>query len=303
MGTSGDTIEVLHVDDDTAFTALTPTFLTRESAQFSVTTACSPTEGMAHLQNEHVDCVVSDYDMPETNGIEFLEQVREDFPDLPFILFTGKGSETVASEAISAGVTDYLEKSSGSHQYTVLANRIENAVDAYRSKQRLERLERVRQTVREVNRALVREERRDRLEWSICYQLHSSDAYAFVWLTRYDDGVLTPHASHGVDAPSLTSIRLADACERTRTAVTTPRIVVDQDPDLPPELTREPDVAYNECAVVPVMYNDTTYGTLHLYSQPGTVISENEELVLIEIADDIGYGIHNLDLRAEVADY
>jgi PAS domain S-box-containing protein len=71
--------------------------------------------------------------MPGENGIEFLEAVREEYPDLPFILYTGKGSEEVASDAISSGVTDYLQKGSGTDQYTVLANRITNAVEAYRT--------------------------------------------------------------------------------------------------------------------------------------------------------------------------
>jgi hypothetical protein len=46
------------------------------------------------------------------------------------VLFTGKGSETVASEAISAGVTDYLQKGTGTDQFVILANRIENAVES-----------------------------------------------------------------------------------------------------------------------------------------------------------------------------
>ncbi len=61
--------------------------------------------------------------MPGQDGIEFLESVRAIDEKLPFILFTGKGSEEVASEAISAGVTDYLQKHQGTDQYTMLANR------------------------------------------------------------------------------------------------------------------------------------------------------------------------------------
>jgi len=57
---------------------------------------------MEILANQGVDCIVSDYDMPRTNGIEFLEAVRDQHPELPFILYTGKGSEEVAGEAISA---------------------------------------------------------------------------------------------------------------------------------------------------------------------------------------------------------
>lgn len=66
--------------------------------------------------------------MPGQNGIEFLETDREEYPNLPFILYTGKGSEEVASDAISAGATDYLQKGSGTDQYQLLANRTPNAV-------------------------------------------------------------------------------------------------------------------------------------------------------------------------------
>lgn len=126
-------IRVLHVEDNPEFAELTASFLEREHDQLTVDTATSASEGLDEV-TEEVDCIVSDYDMPRTNGLSFLEAVREEYPDLPFILFTGKGSEEIASDAISAGVTDYLQKGGGTDQYTVLANRIENAVDAYRSK-------------------------------------------------------------------------------------------------------------------------------------------------------------------------
>ncbi len=127
---AASTIRVLHVDDDGDFAELTATFLEREDDRLTVQTATSAAAGLERLE-EDVDGVVSDYDMPGDNGIEFLEAVRERYPDLPFILFTGKGSETVASDAISAGVTDYLQKETGSDQYALLANRLLNAVEHY----------------------------------------------------------------------------------------------------------------------------------------------------------------------------
>ncbi|WP_276275956.1 PAS domain-containing response regulator [Haloarcula regularis] len=98
-------------------------------------------EGLDRLERDSVDCVVSDYDMPGTDGLEFLELVRDEYPEMPFILYTGKGSETIASEAISAGVTDYLQKGRGVDQYTVLANRITNAVERRRSLAALQKSE------------------------------------------------------------------------------------------------------------------------------------------------------------------
>lgn len=128
-------IRVLHVDDEPDFAELAATFIERLDDQLNVETTTNPSDALDRIRAEDVDCVVSDYDMPRQTGIEFLEAVREEFPDLPFILYTGKGSEEVASDAISAGVTDYLQKESGTDQYVVLANRIVNAVSATRNAQ------------------------------------------------------------------------------------------------------------------------------------------------------------------------
>ena len=134
-------IRVLHVDDDPDFAELTSDLLVKEDDRFSVDTALDAEEGLEKLEVDDFDCVVSDYEMPGKDGIEFLREVRETFPDLPFILFTGKGSEEVAAEAISAGVSDYLEKNGSLSVYSILANRVDNLVDQYRSRQAAETLE------------------------------------------------------------------------------------------------------------------------------------------------------------------
>jgi PAS domain S-box-containing protein len=126
-------VDVLLVDDDADLAALAATFLEREDDSLRVRTACDADAALERLEGADIDCVVSDFDMPGRNGIEFLEVVRARWPDLPFILFTGKGSEEVASDAISAGVTDYLQKETGRDQYAVLANRIGNVVEQRRA--------------------------------------------------------------------------------------------------------------------------------------------------------------------------
>ena len=126
------------MDDEPGFSELTAEFLERKDDRFVVETATDAAEGRDRLAAAEFDCVVSDYEMPGTDGIGFLSAVRESHPDLPFILFTGKGSEDIASDAISAGVTDYLRKGSGTDQYELLANRITNAVRQVRAERRLE---------------------------------------------------------------------------------------------------------------------------------------------------------------------
>lgn len=134
----GDGIHVLHVDDEPDFAEMTAEFLERDDDRVTVETAYSGADGLDRLTSA-VDCVISDYEMPGMSGLEFLEVVREEQPDLPFILFTGKGSEEVAGEALTLGATDYLQKGVGTDQYELLANRVERSVGQFRAERELER--------------------------------------------------------------------------------------------------------------------------------------------------------------------
>ena len=137
-------IRVLHVDDDPDLAALTEEALEDIHDGLEIETVHSPTAALDRIENGGYHCIVSDYEMPDLTGIDLLEQVREVHPDLPFILFTGKGSEEVAADALKAGATDYLQKEGGSSQFQVLANRIDNAVERYLAKQETVRSERHR---------------------------------------------------------------------------------------------------------------------------------------------------------------
>jgi PAS domain S-box-containing protein len=138
---TGAPVEVLHVEDDESFARVARKFLERADESISLTSVTNPEVVLDRLAAGEFECVLSDYDMPEMSGIDLLSAVREEYPDLPFILFTGKGSEEVASDAFSAGATDYFQKSTDSNEYELLAERIHAAVEKYRTERRLERSE------------------------------------------------------------------------------------------------------------------------------------------------------------------
>jgi PAS domain S-box-containing protein len=146
---ASEAIRILHVDDDIDFAEMATAFVEREDDRFETETAGSASDGLTRLANSTFDCVISDYDMPRQNGIEFLETVREEYPELPFILHTGKGSEEVASDAISAGATDYLQKESGTDHFSVLANRVKTVVERTRAERQRQQLTEAIETARE----------------------------------------------------------------------------------------------------------------------------------------------------------
>jgi len=87
-------VSILYVDDEEILLDLAQKFLERLDT-FAVKKASSATEALTFLTSSSFDVIVSDYQMPDTDGIEFLKQVRKHYPELPFILFTGRGREEV----------------------------------------------------------------------------------------------------------------------------------------------------------------------------------------------------------------
>lgn len=129
-------ITVLHVDDEPGFVDLTAAFLGQCNSEITVIEEHSGPNALDRFQTTEINCIISDYEMPEMDGIQLLEAVRTEDSAIPFILFTGKGSEEIAAEAISAGVTDYLQKGD-TEVYSLLANRVSNAVALHRAEQRV----------------------------------------------------------------------------------------------------------------------------------------------------------------------
>ncbi|QIO25106.1 PAS domain-containing protein [Haloarcula sp. JP-L23] len=131
-------ISVLLIDDDEDLIELSADFLEHELEQADMTTVMDPTTGLTEAIEGAYDCIVCDYDMPTLNGLEVLNEIRSEGIDIPFILFTGKGSEEIASKAISAGVDEYLQKG-GPEEYPVLANKIENLIEKHRAEEQVQR--------------------------------------------------------------------------------------------------------------------------------------------------------------------
>ena len=93
------------------------------------------------------DAIVSDFQMPEMNGITLLREIRST-SDIPFILFTGKGREEVVIDAINTGADSYLQKGGDpTTQFAELGHKILQATSRHQAELALHRrLDLIRQT-------------------------------------------------------------------------------------------------------------------------------------------------------------
>ena len=107
-------IRVLHVDDEPTDLEITRIFLRRDkNDDFEIVGVLSAKEALKKLKEERFDVIVSDYKMPGMSGLELLEELRSNGNAVPFILFTGKGGEEIAKEAVNKGADRYITKDGG----------------------------------------------------------------------------------------------------------------------------------------------------------------------------------------------
>ncbi|RJT02549.1 PAS domain S-box protein [Halococcus sp. IIIV-5B] len=302
-----DEISVLWVDDERSVADLGAAHLDRLLDGVDVTTETSASAALERFERAPgaVDCIVSDYTMPGMDGLEFLAAVRDSHPAVPFILFTGKGSEEAASEAISAGVTDYLRKSTGSEQYELLANRIEHAVEADRATDRAADLARINAVVAEVQRELVRQSTREGIETRVCDCLAGSASYSQAWIATAtdDDGfAVRERAGDGAafDDRPTDDATLDDGPIGRAMRTGEPQVYHDgQDGTF--ESWRE-TVDYHEfdsVITLPLSYDEASYGVLGIYADR-RAFEADERDALTELAGTIAQAIHAAETRGQL---
>ena len=127
-------IHVLHADDDSNHLVITKRILEKKG-QFQVETALSVKEAFEKMKEKEFDIILSDYDMPHKNGLQFLKELRDNNSNIAFILFTGRGREAVVIDALNLGVDYYLDKSG---QQETVYGELKHAIRQVVNQKRLE---------------------------------------------------------------------------------------------------------------------------------------------------------------------
>jgi PAS domain S-box-containing protein len=147
-------LHILHVDDDTDTLEITKRILEIEG-NFEIDQAHNVDEALRKIEEQSYDAVISDYEMPQINGLQFLIKLREQMNEIPFVLFTGKGREEVIVKALNSGADSFINKN-GSPEivYCELADTLKKTVERKSSKKSLADSEKEKITAEQTRKIL-----------------------------------------------------------------------------------------------------------------------------------------------------
>lgn len=283
-------LRILYVDDDPEFAREEVEAIGREHDRIEIVSETSPADALDRLaESPAIGCVVSGYDMSEMDGLELLDAVRESYPDLPFVLLTGDGSETVASEAIARGATDYIPKDTATEGPDRLLARIEAAVDRHRPRQRIAERERITDVLRTVSQALVRASSRGEIERAVCERVTEFEPYLAACVGTVETaGDVSIRVRRGDDDPFGRS----QAVEPLFTSARGRSDLVVQ--------SVETESRSLSAAAVPLVHEGEQYGVFAVATGGSRQFDRNERNLLTVLGDDIAHALHTQRIQSDL---
>ena len=125
-----ESLNILVIDDDETDVINVRHLIAKTKLKVNVEVAIDCKEGVEKIKTQDFDCALMDYHLPDAKGLEVIERLREaDEKEIPLIVLTGMGSESLATEVMKKGAADYVSKNGLNEE--VLERSIRNAVQIH----------------------------------------------------------------------------------------------------------------------------------------------------------------------------
>jgi PAS domain S-box-containing protein len=129
MGTEQRQPYVLYIDGDEEARASAVRFADEAGTGLSVDAVPDAKAARSILERETPDCLVTEYELTDTDGVAFCRRVREHGYDGPLVLYTAESPEAVARSAFSAGVDDFVTKRPDEDGHAFLFDKVWGAIE------------------------------------------------------------------------------------------------------------------------------------------------------------------------------
>lgn len=123
-------LTVLLVDDEIDLLEIAKIYLREYDTNIAIETTTSGEEALREVQKTYYDCIVLDHDLPDISGLNLAKRIKS-INSAPIILYTGKGSEEIASRSRDYGIDNYLRKEPDPEHFKILARRIRSSAERH----------------------------------------------------------------------------------------------------------------------------------------------------------------------------
>jgi PAS domain S-box-containing protein len=302
-------ITVLYVDDEPVMLDTLRLFLEKDP-EFRVVTALSANAALGLLKTTNCDAIISDYEMPETDGIEFLKIIREKYPRMPFIIFTGKGREEIVIESLNYGADYYVRKGGEPRaQFAEISSKVKHAVELRESQEKVARMSRLYLVLSRINEAIVRIHDRRMLMEEACKIAVQEGGFIRAWFGFEDpetqhvtamvacgtlDGFFTN--VHESSEPFPEGLGLAITATRQGKPSISNDILAD--PAMEAWVPEARSCGYRSAASFPITSCKKSRGAMTFFSQEPGSFTDTEIGLLSELCEDISYAFEMIDMES-----
>ena len=301
-------ISVLYIDNDQILLDSGKRFLERDE-DIRVDTARSLNEALQLLKTNSFDAIIADYQMRETDGVQLLKIVREKFPKLPSIIFTGVDSNDNLNQALHNGADYYIRKNGDpKFQFAELSHVVRRAVKLRESERKIIRLNRVYSMLSRVSEAVVHFHKPMQLMQEVCKIVVQEGGYAMAWIGFEDPEThrIKGVVAHGAVDDFFVNVRMSSediisgqgptvTAFRKGTYITCNNIRA----DVPIQSWAEHalEKGYLSAAAFPVNAGKIIRGVITLYSYEKDFFTESEIRLLNGLSEDVSFALEKMVLN------
>lgn len=290
----GKTGKILIVDDDEYICKLCANSL--KNVGYGVRTTCNPNEAYQIASNNNFDLILTDIRMPQMSGIELMQRLKKQVPELPVVLMTGYATLDTAIKAIKGGAYNFIHKPFNVHEIVVA---VQNAIERRRLFQENMRLKTL------VNLFQVSEKIGNTLEKSKLFNLILNTALietgadkGLIFNQEEDTDFYGVRYAIGLDDSFAEKIRIPSKKGIIGHVFETKSAVLTKDTQGSDELQAEPVERKLGTSIlaVPMQNKNRIQGVLALFKNQSSAFKESDKDIAVILANQTAIALDNAEL-------
>ncbi len=295
---------ILIVDDDHGICRTLSFILNKKG--YETETAKTGREAIETVKKKLFNIALLDIKLPDIKGIDLITQLKELQPEIEVMMITAYGTLETAILALNKGAAAYITKPLNMDEVLAIIKKALEKQFLVTEKRRVEKrvvhLNSILRAIRKVNQLITKENNREKLLQGACDNLIETRGYNNAWITLFENSnkvVLTAEASLDENFLPMDEMlkkgELPNCCQMT---MTLSDVVITEDPHLSCENCPLSKKCVGKSSMtVRLEHEKKIYGCLTVFIQKMRVEDEEEKKLFKEVADDIAFALHKIELR------